>query len=156
MKKKSLLYVVFVLVLLVSLAGCAKDATLVADNWKWTPGADEVTSKSSAADDWSPTYTVFVKIVGGDNTVMFDGKVVLTSPQMMASEFLSAAITDKGYAQVGLDVGFISKVGDYENDSTTGTYWMFYVNGDAPSWGANEFRMRDGDYLLLTYEKYEM
>ncbi|GAP14960.1 hypothetical protein LARV_02740 [Longilinea arvoryzae] len=154
MKKRSVLLVVLVLVLISTfMAGCApKNA---ADEWKWTPGKDEVTYKSTAADEWSPTFTVYVKIVGGNDTVLYDGKVTLTSPQMMASEFLSAAISEKGLAQEGLDVGFITKVGDYENDSTNNVYWMYYVNGAMPNWGTNEFRLRDGDYVKLAYEKYQ-
>lgn len=154
MKKRSVLFVVLALFLVATfMAGCAqKDA---ADEWKWTPGKDDVTYKSTAADEWSPTFTVYVKIVGGNDTVLYDGKVTLTSPQMMASEFLSAAINDKGLAQEGLDVGFITKVGDYENDSTNNVYWLYYVNGTMPNWGTNEFRLRDGDYVKLAYEKYQ-
>lgn len=153
MNKKTVFFGLLVLVLAFSsLAGCAPKP--VVDAWKWTPGADAVTYTSTAADAYSPTYTVNVKILGGNNTVLYDGKVTLTSPQMMASEFLSAAITDKGLAQVGLDAGFITKVGDYENDTTTNTYWMYYVNGEAANWGVNDFRLRNDDYILLTYEVY--
>ena len=154
MKKLRFLFIVMVVMIAVtSLTACTKKE--VVDAWKWTPGKDAVTYKSSAADDWSPTYTVNVKIVGGEGKVLFDGPVTLTSPQMMASEFLAAAINDKGIAQEGLDIGFITKVGDYENDSTNGIYWMFYVNGELPSWASNDFRMRNGDYLLLAYEAFE-
>ena len=154
MKKLRFLFIVMVVMIAVtSLTACTKKE--VVDAWKWTPGKDAVTYKSSAADDWSPTYTVNVKIVGGEAKVLFDGPVTLTSPQMMASEFLAAAINDKGIAQEGLDIGFITKVGDYENDSTNGIYWMFYVNGELPSWASNDFRMRNGDYLLLAYEAFE-
>ncbi len=151
MKKLRFLFVLMVIVIAVtSLTACAKKEEV--DAWKWTPGKDAVIYKSSAADDWSSTFTVYVLIVGGDETVLFDGTVTLTSPQMMASEFLAAAINDKGLAQEGLDVGFITKVGDYENDSTNGVYWMYYVNGIMPNWGANEYRLRDGDYIKLSYE----
>ena len=160
MKKKSVLFVLLaVAVIIASLTGCATTPTPTqapVDAWKWTPGADAVTYKSTAADDWSPTFTVNVRIVGASDPVLYDGTVTLTSPQMMANEFLAAAINDKGLAQEGLDVGFITKVGDYENDTTTNTFWMFYVNGEMPNWGSNEFRMRDGDYLELKYEAYQM
>lgn len=157
MIKRSWLFVVMAIaVAVVSLAGCAKTETEeVVDAWKWVPGAEDVTYVSPAADEWSPTFSAYVKIVGGNDTVLFDGKVTLTSPQMMASEFLAAAITDKGLAQEGLDVGFITKVGDYENDATTNTYWMYYVNGEAPNWASNDFRLRNGDFVLLSYEVVE-
>jgi Domain of unknown function (DUF4430) len=156
MNKKVVVFGLLALVLVLSgLAGCAPKP-VAGEEWKWTPGSDAVTYTSPAADSWSPTYTVYVKIVGGNDTVLFDGTVTLTSPQMMANEFLAAAITDKGLAQVGLDTGFVTKVGDYENDTTTNTYWMYYVNGEAPSWGVGEFRLRNGDYILLIYETYSM
>lgn len=158
MKKKSLLFIVLAIALVIaSLTGCAPKTTKPpVDAWKWIPGPDEVVYKSAAADDWSPTFTIYLRIVGAEETVLYDGKVTLTSPQMMANEFLAAAINSKGLAQEGLDVGFITKIGDYENDTTTNTYWMFYVNGEMPNWGTNEYRLRHGDYVELKYEAYKM
>lgn len=149
MNKKMFFYgLMAIVVAMTALTGCAPKAP----EWQWTPGTDAVTYTSPAADTYSATYTVNLKIVGGDNSVLYDGTVTLTSPQMMAAEFISAAITDKGLAQVGLDTGFITKIGDYENDTTTNTYWMYTVNGESPNWGINEFRLRNGDYVLLEYK----
>ncbi len=131
--------------------GCSKEGA----KKTWKPGSDSVTVKTETASTYTPTFTVFLKVVGGDKTVLYDGSVTLTSDTMMANEFLKAAITDKGLAQDGIDQGFINKLGDYENNSTDQMYWMYTVNGEAPAWGCNQLQLRDGDYLLFTYDKVE-
>ncbi|MCK9536941.1 MAG: DUF4430 domain-containing protein [Bacilli bacterium] len=102
--------------------------------------------------EWSPVFTVNLKVVGGNETVLFDGKVKVTSDLQMVNEALKAALTEKGLAQDGVDVGFVTQIGDYTNNAETNTYWMYYVNGATPSWGCNQFQMRDGDYILWVYE----
>lgn len=121
----------------------------------WKPGTDAVTVKSETASTYTPTFTVYVKVLGGDNKVLYDGSVTLTSDTMWANEFLKAAITDKGLAQDGIDYGFINKLGDYENNSTDNIYWTYTVNGETPAWGCNQLQLRDGDYMLWTYDKTE-
>jgi hypothetical protein len=129
-------------------SGCSKKD----EDYTWKPGTDSVTLKSETASAYTPTFTVFLKVVGGDKKVLFDGQVTLTSDTMWASEFLKAAITDKGLAQDGIDVGFVTKLGDYENNATDSIYWMFTVNGVTPAWGCNQLQLRDGDYMLWTYD----
>jgi hypothetical protein len=121
----------------------------------WTPGGDSVTVVSEAASTYSPTFTVNLRVVGGNEDVLYDGTVTLTSDTMWTSEFLKAAITDKGLAQDGIDTGFINKLGDYENNSTDSIYWGYTVNGVYAAWGCNQLQLRDGDYVLFTYEKVE-
>lgn len=121
----------------------------------WKPGSDTVTAVSESASSYTPTFTVYLKVTGGDSKVLYDGSVTLTSDTMWANEFLKAAITDKGLAQDGIDQGFINKIGDYENNSTDSIYWMYKVNGEAPAWGCNQLQLRNGDYVSFSYEKVE-
>lgn len=154
MKKKINVALLMVLVLmLASFSGCSKKKDDAKKTWK--PGTDSTTVKSETASNYTPTFAVFVKVVGGDNKVLYDGTVTLTSDTMWANEFLKAAITDKGLAQDGIDQGFVTKLGDYENNSTDSIYWLYTINGETPAWGCNQLQLRDGDYMLWTYEKVE-
>ena len=100
----------------------------------------------------APTYTIFVKIVANED-VLYDGTVTLTSDDMWASEFTSAALSEKGLAQDGLSAGFVNKIGDYENKEIDGEYmyWNFSINGVSSNWGCNQIRCVDGTYLLWEY-----
>ncbi len=120
-------------------------------DWCFEVGADRVTAESEGASDWSPTYKVNLKVVGGGNDVLFNGIVTLKSPTMMGSEFLKAAVTEKGLAQEGIDTGFVTTLGDYTNNAEDNIYWGFTVNGVSSDWGVNQYQMRDGDYMLWTY-----
>ena len=101
---------------------------------------------------YAPTYTIFVKIVANED-VLYDGTVTLTSDDMWASEFTSAALSEKGLAQDGLSAGFVNKIGDYENKEIDGEYmyWNFSINGVSSNWGCNQIRCVDGTYLLWEY-----
>lgn len=149
-KTKRLLVAVMVMAMVISVfGGCSKKEDV---KKTWKPGTDAVTSTSETASTYTPTFKIFLKVVGGDKKVLYDGQVTLTSDTMWASEFIKAAITDKGIAQDGIDVGFITKLGDYENNATDNIYWTFTVNGVTPSWGCNQLQLRDGDYMLWTYD----
>lgn len=148
--KKKFVAVVLLGVLLV-LIGCAKP--IEKPEWQFEVGDDIVEYSAPEVTQWSPVFTVNLKVVGGNDTVLFNGKVKVTSDQQFVSEALKAALTDKALAQEGVDVGFVSKIGDYTNNSETNTYWMYYINGNTPAWGCNQLQMRDGDYILWTYEE---
>lgn len=121
-------------------------------DWAFEVGADAVTGEAEGATQYSPTYTVNLKIVGGDNTVLYNGKVTWKSSTMWGSEFLKAAVTDKALAQEGIDMGFVTTIGDYVNNAEENIYWLYKINGRTPDWGINGYQMRDGDYMLWTYE----
>ena len=148
--KKRFLVVVLIGVLLV-LFGCTKPAEK--PDWQFEVGSDMVEYTAPDVSEWSPVFTVNLKVVGGSETILFNGKVKVTSDLQMVNEALKAALTEKGLAQDGVDVGFVTQIGDYTNNAETNTYWMFYVNGATPSWGCNQFQMRDGDYILWVYEE---
>ncbi len=150
MRKVMVLFMVMAMAI-AAVTGCSKEEA----KKTWKPGKDSVTVKSESASTYTPTFTIFLKVVGGDETVLYDGSVTLTSDTMMANEFLKAAITDKGLAQDGIDQGFINRLGDYENNSTDSMYWMYTINGETPAWGSNQLQLRDGDYMLFTYDKVE-
>lgn len=120
--------------------------------WAFTVGEDRVNEEAPGAGQYSPTYTVNLKVVGGDDTVLFNGEVTLKSDTMFGSEFLKAAVTDKALAQEGIDLGFVTTIGDYVNNAEESLYWMYKVNGQSPDWAVNAMQMRDGDYMLWSYE----
>ncbi len=124
-------------------------------DWQFAVGTDEVTAESLGAGQYSPTFTINLKIVvpdEDDDIILYNGTVALKSDTMMASEFLKEAVTDKGLAQAGINEGFVTTLGDYVNNSEQSMYWMFTVNGLSPSFGCNTYQMRDGDYMLWTYD----
>ncbi len=138
------------------LSGCGSSSISSSEDtgfdWEFEVGTDVVEAEAIDATEWSSTFTVNLKVVGGSETVLYNGTVQLKSNTMWASEFLKAAVTDKALAQEGIDVGFVTTLGDYVNNAEDGIYWMYTVNGVSPSWGCNQYQMRDGDYMLWTYE----
>lgn len=142
----------FVGLALASLSGCKPTPEPSELPWKFEVGSDQVTVEAPDAGQYSPTFTINLKIVGGGETVLYNGKVTLKSDTMWGSEFLKAAATEKALAQDGIDVGFVTTLGDYVNNAEESIYWTYVVNGRQPDWGVNSFQMRDGDYMLWTYE----
>lgn len=148
MKKLSkVVAIMLVLVLALSMfAGCGETAL-------WKPGKDSVEYKTAGANDYAGTFNVFLKIVGAEENVLFDGTVKLTTNTQWVSEAIMAAVSDKGLANDGIEVGFITRIGDYTNDSNENMYWGFKVNGESPNFGCSGYQLREGDYILVQYSK---
>lgn len=120
-------------------------------DWAFEVGNDVVNEEAPDAGQYTPSYSINLKVVGGNNDVLFNGKVTLKSNTMWGSEFLKAAVTDKALAQDGIDLGFVTTIGDYVNNAEESLYWMYTVNGRSPDWAVNGIQMRDGDYMLWNY-----
>ncbi|HZJ89945.1 MAG TPA: DUF4430 domain-containing protein [Bacilli bacterium] len=142
----------FVGLALASLSGCKPTPEPSELPWKFEVGSDQVTEEAPDAGQFTPTFTINLKIVGGAETILYNGTVTLKSDTMWGSEFLKAAVTDKALAQEGIDIGFVTTLGDYVNNAEENIYWLYTVNGRQPDWGVNGYQMRDGDYMLWTYE----
>jgi len=127
----------------------AKDANL------FQVGSDLAQAAAEGAGEWDPTYVVHVKIVAPDNVELFNGDVSLKSPSMWASEFLQTALAEKKIGQVGLEQGYVTAIGDYENNTTLNMYWVYYINGLMPAVGCNQYQLRNGDYMVWSYELYQ-
>lgn len=154
-KLKKILFVVLILAVVLTVAVACTEKEPEQPEWMFEVGEDEVTTTTAGAESWAATFDVNIKIVGGGDDVLFNGKVKITSSSQWVSEVVQAAVTDKGLAQEGIDIGFISRIGDYENNSETSTYWSYIVNGDTPQFGVNGYQFRDGDYILVQYKLYE-
>jgi uncharacterized lipoprotein YehR (DUF1307 family) len=166
MKKSNILAILLALILVFSFAACgggggssspaaSGGGAATAMPGSFEVGGDTVNEEVAGASEYDPTYTVNLKVVGAEDNVLYSGTVTLKSPTMWANEFLRAAITDKGLAQSGIEVGFVDTIGDYVNNSTDGIYWMYSVNGVSPMVGSNQYQLRDGDYMLWAYAAYE-
>ena len=154
MKKRTILALMLAIVMLFSLAACGpKDSGT--PGGEITVGSDMVEYEAAGASEYDPTYTVGLRIIGPDDDILYDGKVALKSPNMWANEFLQAAVSDKGLAQSGIEVGFVETLGDYTNNSTDNIYWTYTVNGGSPAWGSNQLQLRDGDVMVWTYAPWE-
>jgi hypothetical protein len=128
----------------------------VTGDWAFEVGSDKVETELAGAGEYDPTITVNMMIVGADNTVLFNGTVTLKSAMMWCSDFTKAAVTDKGLAQDGIDVGFVTTIGDYVNDSENNLYWLYSVNGQSPMFGCNAYQLRNGDYVVWSYGTPDM
>lgn len=124
--------------------------------WQFDVGAETVEYTVDGTNQYSPVLTVNVRIVGGNNKEMYCGKVKVKSADMMASNFIKAVASDKGWAQEGIDIGFISVLGEFTNNTATNTYWFFSVNGIDGQLGCNQIQLRENDYLLLEYKTSKM
>lgn len=153
MKKytKAVTIVVAIMLMMALLTACAEKAP----EWQFEVGEDAVTSTTEGSNEYAGTFNVNLKVVGGNDTELFNGVVTITTNTQWCSEVIKAAVTDKGIAQEGIDVGFITRIGDYENNSETGLYWLYEVNGVSPNFGCSTYQFRDGDYIVLEYKGFE-
>ena len=117
MKRKFMATVGMLVIALAALMGFA--ACSGGPDYAWKAGPDTTEYAVAGHTPYAPTYTIFVKIVANED-VLYDGTVTLTSDDMWASEFTSAALSEKGLAQDGLSAGFVNKIGDYENKEIDG------------------------------------
>ncbi|MGI6759679.1 MAG: DUF4430 domain-containing protein [Bacilli bacterium] len=148
---RKVLFPVVLTVLLVAFFGCAQPEKK--PEWQFEVGTDVAEYEAPEVSEWSPVFVVNLKVIGGNNDVLFNGKVTVKSDAQLVSEALKAAMTEKGLAQEGIDMGFVTLLGDYANNAETNTYWLYSVNDvDSPSWGCNQYQMRDGDYILWEYK----
>ena len=152
---KLLFLTVALLAIMLVVGACAKTPVVENPAWMFEVGTDAVTTTTVGSTEWAGTFNVNLKIVGGGDNVLFNGPIKITTNTQWVSEVVQAAVTDKGLAQNGIDVGFITQIGDYENNSETNTYWLYTVNGVSPQFGVSSYQFRDGDYILLEYKAYE-
>jgi len=148
MKKSTNLLALAVLSSL-SLAACEINVTVEAP---FEVGEDTATYEVEGHSEWAGSASAFVKIVAGED-VLFNGTVQVTSDTLYASEFFKAACLEKSLNQNGLENGFVTNIGSYENNNDTFTYWMWQYNGHNPTnFSCNDVHVFDGDYLLYSYE----
>jgi hypothetical protein len=156
MKKFSkILFVMMILVIsTVLFISCTKEQPQVEEKepWEFEVGTDAVTYTTPGSNQYAGTFKINLKIVGGEGENLFNGVVTLTTNTQWCSEAIQAAVSDKGLAQSGIEVGFITKIGDYENNSQSNLYWLYTVNGVTPNFGVNGYQLREGDYILLEYK----
>lgn len=162
---KKIMTVLLALVMVFSLVACSNSKTEDKTEAKtevqenaavFEVGKDAVEVEAAGASEYDPTYTVNLRVVGGNGEDLYNGTVTLKSPTMWVNEFLKAAVTDKGLAQSGIETGFIETIGDYVNNSSDGLFWMYRINGEWPPFGSNQMQARNGDYIEFAYEKPEM
>lgn len=152
MKKVTAIFLVFVMSLVFT--ACSMSETDMEKTFE--VGQDVVEMEAVGASEYDPTFTVNLRVVGGNGEDLYNGTVALKSPTMWVNEFLKAAITDKGLAQSGIETGFIDTIGDYVNNSADNYYWMYRVNGEMPAFGSNRLQARNGDYIEFVYEQSTM
>lgn len=141
---KIFMTVALLLSLAVVVAGCAKEEFPVGDDH-----AELVTEDFNA--DWGhPVITVKLKVIGGEGKIIFSGTVKISAANPVgiyalqaACEEMSVSLTETG--------GFVTEVDGYTNDTSTNTYWGFYVNGVMAHLGAGTFQVREGDYIEFSY-----
>lgn len=143
----------------VALVGCVQSTTTTTPTVTTTPeapvfvvGTDEASYAPATLSGWEVTKTVYLEIVGPNNTVLFNGTVEVVSSNPTVYEAFLGACTTKGIAQVSAtDSGFITSVDSYVN-GTNSSYWMAYINGESLLVGANSSQIRNDDYVQLLFE----
>ncbi len=74
-----------------------------------------------------------------------------------AREVIEQALNSRGYIAKGFENGYISEIttpggivlGEYSNGEKSG--WMYMVNGEAPSVGINDYKVKSGDKIKVYY-----
>lgn len=45
------------------------------------------------------------------------------------------------------DDGFVTKIDDFEQDPDNNKYWLYYINGESATVGANEYQLQEDDQI---------
>jgi len=139
----ALLLVVVLFVSLISF-GCAKEEFPVGT-------AEAVYVSDDYNAEWGhPVITVKVKIIGGEEKVLYSGTVTISSSNPVGIEALKGACEEASLSLTESG-GFITEIDGYTNDTSTNIYWGFLVNGEMAHLGAGTFQIREGDYLEFKY-----
>lgn len=142
---KSFMLVIMLLAVSVVAVGCAEEEQFpVGDDYA------EYVSDDYNADWGHPVITVKVKVVGGENKVIYSGTVKISAANPVGIQALKGACEENSISLTE-NGGFITEIDGYQNDSSTNTYWGFYVNGKMAHLGAGTFQIREGDYLEFNY-----
>ncbi len=147
MKKIALVLITFVL----CLAACCA----LAAEAPFTPGEEATEYTVEGSSGWN-TVNAYVLITAGEDT-LYNGKVTVTSDQLLVSEFTYAAITEAGCGCDGVLEGFVNSIGDYASgNDADGNYvfWGYTVNGKYVPFACNQMPVLEGDYIWWDFQVY--
>lgn len=154
MKSTKILALVFAVLMLFSLAGCQNNGTGDRDQ-KDTDVTTEV--KKETADENMRTATV--KIICDDTVpedVWTDAVILAETEYTFDGEVdaftvLTEVTKEKDISLVHTD-GYVTGIGGLSAmDAGESSGWMFQVNGELASVGAQDYILRDGDTLVWFY-----
>jgi hypothetical protein len=150
-KMKKLLGITLAFFALFALIGCA-ETTTAAPTTIFALGTETGNYAPTSLSGWEVTKTVYLQIMGPNDTELFNGTVTVVSTNPTFYEAFVGACTSAGIAQSSAtDSGFITSVDSYVN-GTNSMYWMGYINGESLLVGSNSSQIRNGDYLQLVFE----
>ncbi len=95
----------------------------------------------------SPSKTVTVRL-NVDNGVMIEDSITLPDTSS-AAEFIRQLCNKNDIEIIGVDEGFITKVGEWENNDTYA--WMFYINDELAEVGTDDYIPSSDDVIALSY-----
>lgn len=147
---KKFLTFILVVVGLFGLAACKGEDPI------FKVGKDTGTYAPEELMGWEVERTVYVQIMGPNKDELFNGTVKVTSANPTVYEAFLGAVLTKGISQSSSsESGFVDSIASYVN-GTNNHYWMIYNNGEALMVGANSSQIRNGDYIQLSFEAFEV
>ncbi|MFA9381882.1 MAG: DUF4430 domain-containing protein [Acetanaerobacterium sp.] len=96
---------------------------------------------------------VAVRLIGPDETALFDDTVTVTTEEPYAIDATTQALIDGELSPVQESDGFITALAGIESTQTDG--WLMYINGEMAMLGANEQPVIEGDVLEWKYVNYD-
>ncbi len=95
----------------------------------------------------SPSKSVTVRLTVGDGIMLED---VITLPENAnAAEYIRQLCNKNDVEIKGVDEGYITKVGEWENNDTYA--WMFYINEELAEVGTDDYLPTSEDVITLSY-----
>ena len=142
-KLLSVLAVVFALMLSVTLAGCGQQSS-------GSAAGSGSAGSSGASDANKVSYTLTIDATDADQGVLFDETCVADKGETVYQVLLDTNLP----LAVGSSAGsaYVYGIGDVVvSDKTPNAGWLFTVNGEMPSVGADKVEVAEGDVIVWTY-----
>ncbi|WP_226034648.1 DUF4430 domain-containing protein [Aquibacillus saliphilus] len=141
MNNKFYLSILSTLIAIFILAGCQQD------------GSSSEQSENQETEQTSETQNEETAIV----TISQDNGEEIVAEEEIAFEE-GAVLMDvmkDNFDVEGTDQGFITSIEGISQDDESGKYWMYSINGEMPTVGANEYELEVGDQITFDLQAME-
>ena len=117
---------------------------------------DSETGQGGSSGTAKETITVTLEVQAADGVKWLSKSSVTAEKNSSAADIIKKGLAAAGMSADGIDKGYIKSVTKDGNtlsqfDKGANSGWMYKVNGEEPQAGISDYKMKDGDSIVLFY-----
>lgn len=117
---------------------------------------DSETGQGGSSGTAKETITVTLEVQAADGVKWLSKSSVTTEKNSSAADIIKKGLAAAGMSADGIDKGYVKSVTKDGNtlsqfDKGANSGWMYKVNGEEPQVGISDYKMKDGDSIVLFY-----